>query len=255
MEGQDQTQIPAEILSKLQKLLTLRDVSNVQAEIENAAARIQEILLKYNLTMADISSKDPKKKETMGRGNFHLDGLQKKTEANWVFNFLSVICEHNLCAAVLTYSPTKGKHRGTVNIIGTHFNIEMVKFLASQLIPRIKNACKTAWKEFADKVDEKENTFKRGFYRGCVLGIHYKLQAQEEQLKRENSNMGLMVIKNWGEVIKAKDEIFGNNLKENKAGQSGRKQSDSILIGYKAGQDMEINKGLGNDKETRGLLK
>ena len=75
------------IIEKVQKLLSLQkgaEVIGSLKEAANAAEKVQTLLLKYNLEMADISAYDPDREQKIGRAIYR-DVYAKKNEGKWIY--------------------------------------------------------------------------------------------------------------------------------------------------------------------------
>src|SRR3989339_868143 len=104
-------QIPKKIYDVLKKLMNLKEgaekIGSIH-EAENAAARINEILLKYNLELSEIKFSEKSKieyDETALPGIVFEDGIfknKRKNEGNWVQLLYMIISKHNLCKVVFS---------------------------------------------------------------------------------------------------------------------------------------------------------
>lgn len=242
------------VIAKIQKLLNLQEgakaVGNL-AEAENAAMRVQEFLLKHNLSLDEVKESQIEAKAKMVMEDFDLDAHQGKSDANWVHSLITVIANYSLCRAIKLSETVGARHnydQGFVKILGETNNVAIVKFTVEQLISKIHIAEKLAWKVYIGP--EKRNTFKRGFLVGAVVGIKSKLREQESQLTSTNTQMGLMVINKKDAVNKFyADQFPGARVRGNKQLMS----RDGKNQGYAAGYNMNINKGVGGNS-SKGYL-
>ena len=242
-------QIPDRIYKIIGDCLRINETNASIGECESAARRVQELLLKYNLKLSDVTDRQGKRgKKSFSKNFFSLAGKQKAHDSDWVARLVNVICRHNMSQAILV--PVMGR----VMIVGEEHNIEVILYLVDFLIPRIEESCKKAWSEYnyyMQDTGEKRNTFRRGFLLGCVGGIDVKLTEQENELYQANNSMLGMIKVNTDDLNKFIEETFGSQVKENdsKNGQL-RKSSVSQVIGYQAGKNMEINKGIQDKKDS-----
>lgn len=217
---------------------------NTPAEAEQAAQTVQELLLKYNLSLSDIHGRTKTgKQREFTKSFFDLIGKQKRNDSDWVCSLVHIIATHNMSRAI--HLPPIHK----MVVLGEVHNIEVVLYLVDYLIPRIETACKNAWTMYWG--DEKKNTFRRGFLSGCVAGINEKLKAQAAQMAAANNSMLGMIKVNGTELQKYVESVFGENtLKPPNRNQGKlRSSAESKVLGYIAGKNMQINKGL-KDKDT-----
>lgn len=246
-ENQKPGGIPDRIFKILKDLLLItQHKSSTPGEIENASMKVQEMLLKYNLSLSDVQSRGEKK--SVGEKLFDLAGKQGRHDSDWVCSLVNVLAKNNLCRAL--YFP---QHK-RMSVIGQDHNVEIVLYLTDQLIPRINQACKDAWVTYQPAGgDEKRNTFRRGFLKGCVAGIASKLQQQKERMEQENNNILALVRVSSTAVNEYVDKKY-SLAKPNKNSGKLRKSSDSKFLGFQAGQNMQINKGVGNNPGNKGLI-
>lgn len=245
--------IDPKLVEKIQKLENLREGAEAigsMAEAENAAMRIQELLFKHNLTMDQVSATKIREKVTMMQDKFDLDPHQAKTEADWLAKLIFAISPLFMCQAVKTTTRRHRYDQGIMTILGEKNNVAVVIYTVEQLINKIDVAEKMEWKRYAGH--EKRNTFRRGFLVGAVAGITSKLRAQQEELKRENNSLALMVINKQKEVEKFTQEVFPRLKTARAASLMSR---DGRSSGYEAGRNMNINRGVGggNSGSTRKL--
>src|SRR5689334_16506295 len=125
----------SDILDKLGKLKTLSDRAGTLAEAEAAAAAMTRLLLKYNLSMVDVTA--------------HLDGSANPVKrvddplentAMWRTLLIYEIAKANLCDLVRLNG---GK---TVALFGHDHNLIVVKELYLWLVGEIDRLADAAWK-------------------------------------------------------------------------------------------------------------
>jgi hypothetical protein len=271
-------QVPEKIMRQIIALMQIKEGSGAtQAEIENASARVTELLLKYNLEMSMIEAKqeekDQKKKVTQ---DIHdLNTWQSKTDGNWVISLFNTISYYNMCRVVHIRTTRMLYDQGKIMIIGRSYNIEIVYYTVQQLIGKINSSRRRAWAIYQGL--EKANTFKRGFCIGAVNGISVRLGLQrrameEEELRKRSEEArnntgdrdakgnlinGLMLTnmleKSEKENQELFDELFHPDDLRKPRKKPDLKSQDGLIEGYKAGRNMEINKGI-DDSQKSGYL-
>lgn len=245
--------LPPELLEKLKKLLSLQERAGTQAEAENAAAKIQEMCLKYNLDMQSVKDSANKEDNLIEKEEFDLNTTQGKSDGTWVVSLWKVLSVHNMCTIIKI---NNGTREGKVSVIGLPINIAFVQYAFDQLYSKIKTIEKIAWDEYQKALpSEKRGTFRRGFYVGAVAGINHKLEQQKEALKKQfeetmaEENLTSLMVTNEKAIEEFIQETF-SNLHKTKA----RKMisQDGNQLGYEKGKQLDINKGIGN-KSTNQL--
>ena len=249
---ENQNNIPDSLLAKLKKLLALRDNAKdigSDAESELAALRIQELLAKYNLDESILHQDDPPdKKNQIISKRFKISHLTKRHESTWVSDFINYIADINYCLTVS--HPMRGDYGlevAEVTIIGSPVNIEVVWYTCEQLIHRIRAQAPIRFAQYNGP--EKRNTFIRGYLRGAIVGIWYKLYQQKQAMMNDNNQFSLMVTHNQLAVQAKMDQLFPDR-KQGKHSQISSQHG--YYLGKIDGKDMNIHKGLSNNTNVNG---
>lgn len=228
--------IPENVLELLRKLLAFEEGANKIGslnEAEVAAAKIQEILLKYNLDREKITGEKSKYVMVV----LKVSDYSYRTEGKWIRMLLSGIAIYNLCEVVIrSYGSSEDSE---YCLIGTEDNTEIVVYLFNQLRTRISDLSKEAWKRYYGP--EKKNTYLRGFLMGAAIGIRNKLQEEWEKAQKENQSTTALIKSNAAELTDYKHSVF-KNLKSK--GYSSSSSIDGYLTGKKVGKSINIHKGI-----------
>lgn len=220
------------IKSKLEKLLRLQEGAQKIGSLEeaaNAATKIQTLLLKYNLEMADISVKDD------SGPNFTHDDLnlanlgRVKTSGSWMETLANVIAINNLCRAVFA--------KPIIMIFGKSENIKVVNSLITSLVYRLKDMSKQSFKEYYGP--EKRNTYFRGYLMGAVQGIAIKLKENKEEQQRLDANITTLVVQTEKLVAQHMKDHFGDRLRPSR--NRRMISQDGADKGFMDGKQMDIN--------------
>jgi hypothetical protein len=248
--------IDKNLLAKIQKLMKLQEGAKAIGNFEeaaNAAERIREMLMKYNLEMYQVEAAGDltQKKEATSHQEFDADDLTKPHEGRWIQNLAKTIANYNMCAA---FSRTKGTK---MVIIGTPSNVEIVWYTCEMIANLLRPAWKIAFKAYTGH--EKRNTFMRGFLDGGVKGIAAQLaerQAKEvweakqveqsvNEVKTDNQkdavmriNMQLQAQKENHNYAQTQFRMVSGGTHKGLSGQNGKAQ------GFEHGKNMSLNKGL-----------
>ena len=227
---------PENVLELLRKLLAFEEgahkIGSVH-EAEVAAAKIQEILIKYNLDKEKVAGNQ--NKYVMLR--LKSSDYTSKTEGKWVRMLLSGIATYNFCEVVVM----SGGYLDSSEfcLIGTEDNVKMVEFIFNQLRVRIFELSKEAWKRYYSI--EKRNTYLRGFLMGAAIGIRNKLQAEWEKAQKSSESTTALIVTNKAALDEFKHSVF-KNLKSK--GYSSSSSIDGYLDGKKAGRSIDIHKAI-----------
>jgi len=258
-----------QIKDKILKLLALQEgaekIGSI-AEAANAAEKIQNLLLKYNLDLAEIEGRKLEEKMGIEQNSLDLEDLGwNKKEGTWILVLYQALCRYNFCEFI-TRSTGKKKVYG-FHVIGTKENVAIVTYFGEQLINRFKVMMASAWKEYEG--DDKRGKWKRGYLMGACLGIAAKLRESYELARdkleeitlnkdnfqqefKENKLDALMVI-TANKIAKYVEEKMPNLGR----GRCIHKNngSDGISKGYEDGYKTNIHKGIQEKKMEGKLLK
>jgi len=223
------------IKGKLEKLIRLQEGAtkiNSLEEAANAAEKIQNLLFKYNLSMADINAKEGNELNVENTV-IDLEELGRvKTSGAWMETLVNVLANNNLCKAIFA--------NPRIILFGEEENIKVVSLLSIQLIHRIKDMAKASWRDYSGI--EKRNSYIRGYTMGAVSGIAVKLRDNKKELEGNNANVTTMVVTTEKLVAQAASDHFGGRLKPGKSKRL--KAQDGKAKGFRDGKNMEFHKSL-----------
>ena len=170
------------ILEKLRKLQNLYDGAlkiNSEAEAANAAAKIQRILLQYNLTLDQIPMEDKEKRDEFIRES--ASGCTHNFGGYWEYELMKTLCKHNLCRCFMN-----GNSYKYLVLFGTKENLEVVKWLRGMLTEKYMLLSKKRYKEYLEEFTGVKpltiGGFRRRYLLGCCRGLDEKLTAEEQSL-------------------------------------------------------------------------
>lgn len=234
------------ILDKIRKLINKQNSSEKLGNLEEAnafALKVSELLAKHNLSRFDI--KDKVEDSGVIRQNCN-EITTPKNEGKWLLALYNTLSKYNYCRLIVV----NGLHNTYGALFGTEENIEVVRFMGEQLSNKIRFLGKQTYKQLSGKIPEKKNAFLRAFYSGAVSGIAAKLHEQQDAMVASNPKAGALVLFNSKALDLAVNNEF-QRLKQTKhtklSAQNGR------ALGFKAGKEMDINKGIGYNKPEKQL--
>ena len=236
------------------KAISAGQVGNAH-EAEAFSKKASELMLKYNLSQMDLE--DAKEAPKFAKAfviPFAL--VEQRHESDWLAHLFSALCRANFCSIIID------KARGGYVIIGQPENGNAVSYLCIQLTERIRSMAGTEFKKYNGH--EKRNTWKRGFLRGCALGIASQLRDQSDKQEREgreamaavakgSKDTGLMVMSNLPAMIEKNNQLIQTFIDRTyprlKAGSASArlKGSSGFSQGLEKGRSMNIgaSKGIG----------
>jgi hypothetical protein len=232
------------IKEKLAKMMakeeSARELGN-QAEAEAFAAKIQDMLLQYELDLGDIK-RNTAESIAVDKEMFDTETLTNPHESNWVVHLYNACSRANFCK-ILVRNAT-----GTnITIIGTDMNREFLHFMVHQLVPKIRHLAKGSWLAYGGP--EKRNTFIRGFLKGCCRGIATKLNLDLFAQQKNQEQVNALVVQKDRAVQQWMDTHIGRVRSVGMNTGSGRHGYDQ---GVEAGKNININKGVGQGRGMGG---
>lgn len=236
------------ILDKIKKLLkkseSAKDIGSIE-EAEAFAAKVQELLAKYNLELSQINTDD----EQYGDNVEHeyMKAWHSNIGGNDSLHIMRAIAQFNWC---YVYAVGDMKDNKMV-ILGTPENIEVCKYIHSIVCRIFIDASRAEYKKYVKNEDYifegrlkpvTWDTFARAFMKGCAKGLKHKLKSERERFVENNENAYGLVRTN---------DIVLQNYVETKfkmgKGQRAGKSTDAGNAygkGYKTGRDVTIHKGV-----------
>lgn len=236
-----------QLMERIQKMIRLRDNPGATVgEVANATTMIQELLLKYNLSMSEIEQHTPQQKledEYQKSDRFDL-GASSNYRTEWRVSLLNVIARNHFCRMAYfsrtkaqkrynyekrEYETVEGKDASAV-LIGKPYNVQVTKELYEWIAWQLNRLCTQAWtayqKEqrgqalrFAEILGDFDNrsnfgkgdskkAFKTSFFDAAVNEIHARLvQARREQEEKYANAHALIVVSDEA-LAKAYDHYF-----------------------------------------------
>lgn len=207
------------ILSKLKKLQRLYEGAkaiNSEAEAANAAAKIQNLLTQYNLSMADLDSvADDSQKSSVTEDQLD-DRWSRKTGGAWDQLLLYGICKYNFCYTIVSQKHTSRitsggrlvyEVRRKFIVIGEQQNIEVVKWLFAVLSRQLYELSKKRYKEYlADDsqalirsfTGEKRMSpakFHHSYLTGAAKGVQDRLKEERDRELQAQVQVNALVLR------------------------------------------------------------
>ena len=213
------------ILKKIEKLLNLAKSAN-QHEASAATAKANELLMKYNLELF--------KEDTEHEEEVFVKNIYEAKRSNVQMNALYEIIEHFYVQPVLNRTSKKVY----LEVIGSKINVEMADYLAKFLVSEFERLYK--------KTNLKGVSAKNSFIRGIAEGFSKKLKEQ-----KENSNLKKDLIK-LDKVLKSQVNLVYSRM--GSSASSAKKVDEKARdLGLKAGKELQIKKGLNQNKKPKLL--
>lgn len=260
----EKTQDINSILSRLKKLQRLYEGAkaiNSEAEAQNAAAKIQNLLTQYNLSMVDLEAAvddEPKTNVTEEKLD---DSWQRKCGGFWDQLLLYGICKYNFCYVIVSSQYThrtnrNGKmvfeNRHKYIVIGEPQNIEVVKWLFNVLAGQLYRLALKRYEEYREDdrqavmrlfVGEKKmhrGTFLRSYLAGAAKGVQDKLREERERELQAQVQVNALVLRHDQQL----NDYVAENYKDLRASKPGHIGSyQAMQQGREDGRKVNITRG------------
>ncbi len=227
------------LLDRIKKLQSLAGNNPSESEAIAAAAKVQELLLEHNLSMADVDGHEVgETAEKVGKARYTIPNADELT-ITWKSYLYHGIAKNNFCNSL--------SHRGTLNIsiVGKPSNVIAVCYLADVLINQIE---RLAAKE-AKSVLRNKALFQREYCFGAAQRIVARLREARERSTASVTSQAL-VLASGAELAR----VFGGffpDVRRVSTQVSGR--TSGFGAGRNAGNGISLPGG-GITAGTRGLL-
>lgn len=226
------------IVEKVKKLLALA-TSPVEAEAKLAAARAQELLVKYNLTLAQVEKSDTVlacDKKFIHK--VYKNERRKGTEDVYV---LSLINSFFFVAVVQSKYFVLGKQNRVSghSFLGRHHNVEIAEFVYDFLKLKFQQL-------FADYRQKTKCsvTSKKDYYYGLYCGLFKQLTEARNKVQTETG----LVVSEESELLEFMRKEF-SNLSKSKNEKQEINDEFALQAGSEQGEKMVIARAL-NGKEN-----
>ncbi|MGI9254032.1 MAG: DUF7168 domain-containing protein [Thermomicrobiales bacterium] len=244
----------AEVMDRLTRIKTLADRAGTLSEAEAATAALSRLLLKYNLSLADLDDVPGETRASVGSEAFEVEN-----SASWRHYLLHALAQAHFCRAI--------RYPGTSRamLVGHPHNIAAVKDFYQWLSVSIERLAGTTWDEERDRdaarlLLEPNSPYRRfaaardalptgnrrawltAFRTGAVDGLWRRMIDEREAIRQETSP------ERWAlaPILDAEVQTFMN---DNFANVGSYQMPAADAAGYNAGQAA----GYALDISARGL--
>lgn len=225
--------VDATILEKIRRVAAYTQSSNAN-EAAVAAAKLTEMLLKYNLQQSDIpGEKAPD------------DPFARTTEEHaklpeWEITLSGAIARANLCTIVISGS----------NLVwmGRTHNLEIAQYINHTVKADITHLCDSMWLAIREILVGQDNvingrTWKASFYAGAASEIKKRLAVEVDDLRQADDNMNAMIVVNDKALEQYKHSQFPN-LGYHSGGRATA-HGGAFGLGQQAGKSVSFRTGVG----------
>lgn len=254
--------------NKLANLKNLAENPSTPGEAAAAAAGLQRLLFKHNLSLEDIKVADKDATGDYSRNEFDIGVTYGNVESRWKYDLLRIVASVNFCK-VFHYSGTVKK----AMIIGETHNVIMVtgmyEYLRDEIQRLIKRDIKIA-RQTPGTVPEQGFAWSYSYRTAAISQISFRLweqrredvaeaeKATSDKMRGSDSVSGsgsgsALVIQKDKTLSNAVAKLVGRTKASKTRGHSSFNVSAS-LAGRLAGKEVSLNRQVGGSKGSKTAL-
>jgi hypothetical protein len=222
----------AELLNKIKKLFALASSENIH-ESEMATLKANQLLLNYNLSLADVNLNKHDLEIIVKRV---LESPKKNAKHLAIYDILKTF----YVSPVFNH----GKKNVYLEIVGSFENVEIAEYVANFLDHEFDRLWKKSKKDNPHLMGTKA---KNSFFRGIAQGFLLKINAARNI--EQNKNALILIQKSLDQNL---DFVYS------RLGSSSRSQTfndkNAMNAGIAAGKNLSINPAIKNKNSTTLLL-
>ena len=205
-----------------------------EEEAMAAAAKVQELLAKYRLSMADVGA--PVQDETVGEER--ADGLAATRLPSWYGALARAVAEANGCEAL-----AKG---GKVYYVGTPLNRELAQWLLAHVNQQL-NALAARY------AMGRGRGFAHGYRMGVVATVCDRLKAGNAEAQRTASQAGLVLV---GKQLAEVKRFMARTYPHVRQGSTATtRQVSAFMMGRAHGAQVSFGRPVGHERKQIGYSK
>ncbi len=203
-----------------------------------AAAKLSELLIKYNIELSDIPAEQRAADPFVNRTS--------DTETNrlpeWRITLAVAVAKANLCTIVISGSHLQWMGRGS--------NVEVAQYIYETCATDLQRIADGLWYALRDMLKDDPSiklihgrTWKADFLRGAADGVRAKLQEETERWVESNQSVSALMITNSRELSVYKHSQYPSLLRHSGGGYS--RGSNSYGLGVETGRNISFKTGVG----------
>jgi len=243
-----------QVKDKIAKLLRLQTSSNA-GEAANAAAFVEKLCAKYNVSSTDCKDYDPEKDEVI---EFQVGKAYRKANVP-VQNLIHGVTKYFNGQTIITYVPSSSMFyeppKRVMNVIASKGNKIQIELYLEYLIETMDKLADEAKK--SGGYGTARTTYKTNWKKGFSKKIADRLIAMKNEQKRNgkpNLNEPALVVQNRNRIEQKATLAF---LDEQHPNRTRSRRTRCSGVGYADGsskaESIGLNKQTGASKETLAL--
>ncbi|WP_099066526.1 DUF2786 domain-containing protein [Nostoc linckia] len=221
---------------KIKKLLALSQSPN-EAEAAEAMSKAQELLTRYQLSMADLEDNSPEEVEQQ---------VIEETgrSVSWKEILLNAVADANYCMPFIRRGATVKQM-----MLGRPSNISSAKIQLEYLVGAVDRLA---------SLEDGDRAYKNSFRLGCASRISTRISELVEKQKSEgiaasgeSKPISAIVVRSLYEKLEAELDAYAKaNLKiKNRTSRPSCRSYEGYFSGMAAGDKVSLNKQVGGEKQ------
>lgn len=224
------------VKEKIRRLLALAEHPNTNIhEAEQAAAKAQELMFKYNLRESQIPSEQRGKEEWIRKTH----DLGKGKSLGWKRDLFFGVAKFNFCRGIAIHDiDWRGHLHRTpyMDIVGEPHNIEFVEYLVVYLSDEIGRLSEKFWDE---EGHGSKMSWKQQFCYGAVAGAVEVLRKKYYEQVQASVNTKALVLVKDNAVMDAMRKLAPGTVPVN---MSGAKSGREYWRGHEEGKKISVDR-------------
>jgi len=181
------------IIARIKKLLRHAESAaklGSQAEAETFSNKVNELLLEYNLEMAQVQSSPDEDKFATWTYAESISFADNQSGNRWKKALVYALCEYNFC------SSTINAYTKTFRVYGQMQNVDTVIWMYNYLSVGLLRLAQEKHMALTptQKATYNRYAYLKDFLLGAVAGLEQKLEAQRKSHQQANALTGLMIV-------------------------------------------------------------
>lgn len=223
----------AQVVELIKRAKALEASSNPN-EAANAAAKVQELLLKYNLSQADLQDDEPATPATRQE-------LVTSDTSSWVSYLYGGVARAHGCYLVQSHTYRRGnvKPDRLFEVFGRPANVQVVEYLSTYLYREIRR--------LANASGYGTVHHRNAFHHGAVQMVVHRLNEGLKTFQSTADTTALVQVLD-AEALALRDLTYPK-LGKSRGGSHGR---EGYAAGVNAGKSISLHHGIGASRNAGG---
>lgn len=225
----------SEILTRLRKVQALTDSPNIH-EAAAAAAKLQELLFRYNLSLSEIVSDgaDPANSYTK---EWLEVGFAMGDTGDWRLRLIGRLARVNFCRAFIAGDDT------SMILLGEPHNIFIVREMYEYLTSEVVRLAHRDWRKYRARLSKAQTrdeigVWVRSFCHGATVTISGRLDTQQQKSMSVSEQSKALVVMKEQELDMAESRFIGKTTSVSFDVQTS---SAGYHTGVRAGKEVSLN--------------